>query len=241
MIKKIMNEFLILGHRGYRAKFVENTIEAFKKAREYGADGIEYDSRLTKDGTLVVLHDDNINNRKLKKLTYEELKQIHFKNGETIPMVEEVISNLDEQAILNLEIKEVEAAVPSYEITKRMNAVDRTLFSSFKIDALRKVRSLDKSAKVGLLIEYDTLKYVEELNKEIDFYSLNLWIDALKDDIELSKELLHKWKEKGLKIFLWTVNDPKYLHTFKGLYDGIITDEVEKIVEVRRQIAKEKL
>jgi len=241
MIKKIMNEFLILGHRGYRAKFVENTIEAFKKAREYGADGIEYDSRLTKDGKLVVLHDDNINNRKLKKLTYEELKQIHFKNGETIPMVEEVISNLDEQAILNLEIKEVEAAVPSYVITKRMNAIDRTLFSSFKIDALRKVRSLDKSAKVGLLIEYDPLKYVDELNKEIDLYSLNIWIDALKDNIEISKEFLHKWKEKGLKIFLWTVNDPKDLHTFKGLYDGIITDEVEKIVEVRRQIAKEKL
>lgn len=79
------------------------------------------------------------------------------------------------------------------------------------------------------------------MNNEIGLYSLNLWIDALKDDIELSKELLHKWKEKGLKIFLWTVNDPKYLHTFKGLYDGIITDEVEKIVEVRRQIAKEKL
>ncbi|MBL5980680.1 hypothetical protein NAAC61_00355 [Petrotoga sp. 8T1HF07.NaAc.6.1] len=235
-----MNEFVILGHRGYRAKFVENTIEAFKKAREYGADGIEYDSRLTKDGTLVVLHDDSIENRKLKELTYDELKQIHFKNGETVPTVEEVISILDERAILNLEIKEVEAAVPSYEITKRINAVDRTLFSSFKIDALRKVRSLDKSAKVGLLSEYNTLKYVDELNNEIGLYSLNLWIDALKENIELSKELMHKWKEKGLKIFLWTVNDPKYLHTFKGLYDGIITDEVEKIVEARKQITKEK-
>ncbi len=236
-----MNEFVVLGHRGYRAKFAENTIEAFKKAREYGADGIEYDSRLTKDGTLVVLHDDTINNRKLQELTYEELKQIRFKNRQTIPTVEEVISNLDDQALLNLEIKEVEAAVPSYKITKRMNAVDRTLFSSFKIDALRKVRSLDKSAKVGLLIEYDTLKYVEELNMEINLYSLNLWINALKENIELSKELMHKWKEKGFKIFLWTVNDPEDLHTFKGLYDGIITDEVEKIVEERNKIAKEKL
>jgi len=236
-----MNEFVILGHRGYRGKFVENTIEAFKKAMEYGADGIEYDSRLTKDGTLVVLHDDTINNRKLKELTYEELKQIRFKNRQTIPTVEEVISNLDDQALLNLEIKEVEAAFPSYEITKRMNAVERTLFSSFKIDALRKVRSLDKSAKIGLLIEYDTLKYVDELNKEINLYSLNLWINALKENIELSKELLHKWKEKGFKIFLWTVNDPKDLHTFKGLYDGVITDEVEKIVEARGQTAKEKL
>ncbi|PNR97253.1 glycerophosphodiester phosphodiesterase family protein [Petrotoga olearia] len=236
-----MNEFVVLGHRGYRAKFAENTIEAFIKAREYGADGIEYDSRLTKDGTLVVLHDDTINNRKLQELTYEELKQIRFKNRQTIPTVEEVISNLDDQALLNLEIKEVEAAVPSYKITKRMNAVDRTLFSSFKIDALRKVRSLDKSAKVGLLIEYDTLKYVEELNMEINLYSLNLWINALKENIELSKELMHKWKEKGFKIFLWTVNDPEDLHTFKGLYDGIITDEVEKIVEERNKIAKEKL
>jgi len=231
-----MNDFVILGHRGYRAKFVENTLEAFKKAREYGADGIEYDSRLTKDGALVVLHDDSINDKLLKELTYEDLKQIHFENGQTVPTVEEVISNLDGKAFLNLEIKEVEAAVPSYKITKRMDAVDRTLFSSFKVEALRKVRSLDKSAKLGLLVERDALNYIDELNKEINFYSLNLWIDALKENIELSKEALQKWKEKGFKIFLWTVNDPKDLQIFRGLYDGIITDEVKKIVQAKNKI-----
>ncbi|RAO99203.1 hypothetical protein PW5551_05235 [Petrotoga sp. 9PW.55.5.1] len=231
-----MENFLILGHRGYRAKFVENTIEAFQKAREYGADGIEFDSRLTKDGHVVVLHDDSINNMKLRDLTLKELGRITFPNGQTVPTLEESIKALDRDAYLNLEIKEAEAAVSSYEIINKMDALDRTLFSSFNVDALKKIREVDKYVKIGFLLEYETLNNLDQLHKELSFYSLNLWIDALKDNMNFSKNFLKKWKSKGVRIFLWTVNDPTDLYRFKGFYDGIITDEVELIVKERERV-----
>ncbi|PNR93682.1 glycerophosphodiester phosphodiesterase family protein [Petrotoga sp. 9PWA.NaAc.5.4] len=231
-----MDKFLVLGHRGYRAKYVENTIESFKKAIEYGADGIEYDARLTRDEVLVVLHDDTINGIKLRDINYEELKNIKLKNNQTVPTVEEVIKSLSDNVFLNLEIKEVQASFLSYNITKRYNALDRTLFSSFQVNALRELRKIDKNVKIGLLVEYETLNSIEDLHKELKLDSLNLWIDALKEDIESSKNFLKKWKNLGLKTFLWTLNDPEDLHTFESLYDAVITDEVELIVKEKRKM-----
>lgn len=231
-----MDKFLVLGHRGYRAKYVENTIESFKKAIEYGADGIEYDARLTRDEVLVVLHDDTINGIKLRDISYEELKNIKLKNNQTVPTVEEVIKSLSDNVFLNLEIKEVEASFLSYNTTKRYNALDRTLFSSFQVNALRELRKIDKNVKIGLLVEYGTLDSIEDLHKELKLDSLNLWIDALKEDIESSKKFLKKWKNSGLKTFLWTLNNPKDLYTFESLYDAVITDEVELIVKEKRKM-----
>ena len=233
-----MNDFLVLGHRGYRAKYVENTIEAFQKALEYGADGIEYDSRLTKDGVLVVLHDEEINGIKLRTLEYNQLRNIKFSNGQTVPTVEETITSLDKKAYLNLEVKEVEAAIPSYEITKKLGALERTLFSSFKVEALRKIRKIDKDVKLGLLVQYDTLDNLHQLHKELGLYSLNLWVDALKERKEEASIMLRKWRDEGLKICLWTLNNPKDLYDLKGFYDCVITDEVEIIVNERKRMKK---
>ncbi|UYO99344.1 glycerophosphodiester phosphodiesterase family protein [Oceanotoga sp. DSM 15011] len=231
-----MRSIPILGHRGYRAKFTENTLEAFEKAIEFGADGIEYDTRLTKDKVPVVLHDDNLErlsgkNIKLSDITFEELQKIKLDNGQSVPKVEDVLKILDEPSFLNLEVKEVEAAIPSYELTKKYNALNRTLFSSFKVDALREIRKIDKDVKLGLLVDYDSLNNLIDLNKELNFFSLNLWVDKLNERKLISKAFLRKWRKSGMKIYLWTLNDPKDLKTFKGLYDGIITDEVELIID----------
>lgn len=231
-----MRSIPILGHRGYRAKFTENTLEAFEKAIEFGADGIEYDTRLTKDKVPVVLHDDNLErlsgkNIKLSDITFEELQKIKLDNGQSVPKIEDVLKVLDEPSFLNLEVKEVEAAIPSYELTKKYNALNRTLFSSFKVDALREIRKIDKDVKLGLLVDYDSLNNLIDLNKELNFFSLNLWVDKLNERKLISKAFLRKWRKSGMKIYLWTLNNPKDLKTFKGLYDGIITDEVELIID----------
>ncbi|PWJ92122.1 glycerophosphoryl diester phosphodiesterase [Oceanotoga teriensis] len=231
-----MRSIPILGHRGYRAKFTENTLEAFEKAIEFGADGIEYDTRLTKDKVPVVLHDDNLErlsgkNIKLSDITFEELQKIKLDNGQSVPKIEDVLKVLDESSFLNLEVKEVEAAIPSYELTKKYNALNRTLFSSFKVDALREIRKIDKDVKLGLLVDYDSLNNLIDLNKELNFFSLNLWVDKLNERKLISKAFLRKWRKSGMKIYLWTLNNPKDLKTFKGLYDGIITDEVELIID----------
>ncbi len=78
-------------------------------------------------GVLVVLHDEEINGIKLNSIEYNQLKNIKFSNGQTIPTVEETIRSLNNKAILNLEVKEVEAAIPSYEITKKIRGIKKNI------------------------------------------------------------------------------------------------------------------
>jgi len=98
------NKLLVLGHRGYSARYPENTLLAFKKAIEAGADGVELDVWLAKDGEVVVIHDETVDrvsngSGRVKEMTLSELKSLDFGNGEKIPTLEEVFEALPEKAL----------------------------------------------------------------------------------------------------------------------------------------------
>src|SRR6185436_15674877 len=110
---------LIIGHRGASAVTPENTLGAFRLATEVGADGIEFDVRLSRDGMPVVIHDDNLRRtgldpRRVVDLKASELKQIDvgrwfdpstFTN-EQIPTLQEVLDLFESTSgVLYLEMK----------------------------------------------------------------------------------------------------------------------------------------
>ena len=77
-----MSKMKIYAHRGYSGKYPENTMLAFEKAAETGCDGIELDVQLTKDGKLVVIHDESVDRTttgtgKVKDFTYDELARFN--------------------------------------------------------------------------------------------------------------------------------------------------------------------
>ena len=104
-------------HRGFSGKYPENTLLAFSKAIEEGVDGIENDVHLTKDGVLVVMHDelvDRTTNGKgyIKDKTYEELSQLDasyiFKEygPQKVPTLREYLELVkDTDIITNIELK----------------------------------------------------------------------------------------------------------------------------------------
>lgn len=226
----------ILGHRGYKAKYPENTILSFEKALENGADGIEFDARLTKDGVVIIHHDDFFTNKsgeeiKIIDLDFEDLR----KTQPSIPRLQEVLEELPKDTYYNLEIKEKEASIGSYEIIKNFGLLDNTLFSSFDVEALKIIRELDKEVKLGLLVDYESLKNIDEIHDELNLYSLNLYINKIVEfGVDYSSKFLGNWKSHGLKIFLWTVNNVDHIKELKGYYDGVITDKVEEIVSFLR-------
>lgn len=229
---------LNVGHRGARAAAPENTLAAFRRAVELGADGVELDVMLSADGVPIVHHDFKLgrtNNGKgsVRKLTVAQLKRLDaggWKDpgyaGERIPTLAEVFQTLDRQVVVNVELKintpwatGLEEAVVS-EI-KRSHMIDMVVVSSFDPFALLRVRDLAPTLPLGLLYEP---RQWPPLSRA--------WLrplvrpEALHPHHSMVTPRFVAWaKKRGYRINTWTVNEPDEMRRLIKLgVDAIISD-----------------
>ena len=139
---------LIIGHRGASADAPENTLAAFNRAFELGADGIELDVTLTKDGIPVVIHDDRVdrttNGRGLvKEMTLAQIKQLDAGawfaekyRGEKIPTLAETLTAICARGLVNIELK-TDALRPW---PAKPNEVSRWQLAQFGVQVLLRLR-----------------------------------------------------------------------------------------------------
>ena len=143
----------VLGHRGIKAKYPENTLISFQKAIELGVDLIEFDVNITADGVPVVIHDNDItrtSNQKgpVRSYTLSQLKSFDFGGwfgeefvGTTIPTLEEVLTLAApyENLLLNVEIKDMtqEAVDKTLALLQRFGVEDRSVIACFDAAILR--------------------------------------------------------------------------------------------------------
>lgn len=160
----------IWAHRGCSQMYPENTLLAFEKAAEIeGLTGIELDIQLTKDGQLVVIHDERVDRTTkgigyvrdytlagLKKLQIDADNDIY----EQIPTMEEVLDLLNERMCsglkLNIELKNGRIAYEGMEekiieLIHKRNLQERVVYSSFSALSLEKIRRLDADTEIGIL------------------------------------------------------------------------------------------
>jgi glycerophosphoryl diester phosphodiesterase len=136
----------IFAHRGYSAAYAENTMKSFIEAKKAGADGIELDVQLTKDGEVVVIHDEKVDRTTsgtglVKDFTFKEIRKLNAnKKGlrkELIPSLKEVLEWMQSNQILcNIELKN--GVIPYdkmeekiIELVRMYGMSDRIIFSSF--------------------------------------------------------------------------------------------------------------
>jgi len=215
------------GHRGYSGNYPENTMLAFQKAIEVGADGIELDVQFSKDGHLVVIHDETLDRTTtgtglVREHTLEELKSLDASFKFTgkyginqIPTLGEVLSYMsDKDAVTNIELKTgvfeyegIEEAV--WNCIKEHNVADKVIISSFNHYSILRMRKIAPELKCGLLTDcwlINAGKYVHDLN-------VPCYHPAFRN---LTPEITAELKEYGLIINTWTVNtaeDFKYLES----------------------------
>ncbi|MFA9398269.1 MAG: glycerophosphodiester phosphodiesterase [Clostridiaceae bacterium] len=233
-----------IAHRGASGEYPENTMISFKKAIDMGCDGIETDVQITKDGELILCHDELIDRTTdgkglINSYNYKELmkfdasykfKKKHKKNK--IPKLVELLELVkDSNIMLNLELKN---SVIDYEkIEERVidlvcqyGIEDRIIISSFNHYSIKKCKEINTSIKCGILYEstiYQVGEYAKSLGVEAchpNFYTLK---DYIVKDI----------KQKGLDINTYTVNEEKYMKMLIGMgVDGIITNYPDKLREI---------
>ena len=157
---------LNIAHRGASGTFPENTLSAFRAAIDAGADMCELDVQLTRDGAVVVIHDDTVErttdgNGEVAELTLEELKRLDagakFKGGavkgERIPTLDEVFAVTSGKCGLNIELKAGGVEHQVAQIMQARNAFGDSIVSSFDWEYLKKIQQLHFNIRIGLLAE----------------------------------------------------------------------------------------
>src|SRR5215212_1997994 len=133
-----MREPLIIGHRGASAVALENTMAAFKAAIAAGADGIEFDVRLSRDGVPVIIHDDTLYRtvglrKRVADLTAEELRSL-----EVLSLRELFQLMAQNSLLLCLEIKSSAPELPEMccSLVHEFSLADRVIVECFDLDVL---------------------------------------------------------------------------------------------------------
>ncbi len=235
----------IWAHRGASGYAPENTLEAFALADKMNADGIELDVQLTKDGQLVVCHDemiDRTSNGKgfIKDYTLAQLKELNFNNHNEsyaeckIPTLEEVLELVKPtKMVINIELK---TGIFEYdgieektiELVKKHDMQDRIIYSSFNHYSIKKILELEPIADCGLL-HTDCIVDIADYACKLGAKNLHPAFYFLQHK-DYYKEAL----SNNLKVNAWTINDEQYIQAALQLkINAIITNYPDKAITIR--------
>lgn len=160
----------IWAHRGCSQRYPENTLLAFEKAAELeGLAGIELDIQMTRDGELVVIHDERVDRTTegvgyVREYSLSELRKLHIyaddNPSQRIPTVTEVIDLLGDKIRnrlkINIELKNSIYPYPGMEekivgMIREYGLEKNVIYSSFSALSLEKIRELDSQTEIGIL------------------------------------------------------------------------------------------
>ena len=217
-----------IAHRGLSKEYPENTLLAFKKAIESGADGIETDLRLSLDEEVILFHDANLKRitghvNTPESLTLAKLKKLDAGEGECIPSLDELLQLTKGKATLILEIKYNPSTYKRLcEVTIKQieDKLDWVEVSCFEDKVLRYLHQLNPKVKLHKLI--DKASTLEDK----DFETLYAYVSYLDVDVKLRDIVIGQGLLQRYKVIFWTV-DKEDLSKEKeaGLY-GIMKNDI---------------
>ena len=233
----------IWGHRGAYDYAPENTLESFQLAADMGAYGVELDVQLTRDGEVVVIHDEKVDRTSnghgfVKDFTLSEIKKLNFnKKGiqkpkfMEIPTLAEAFELLKPKALkINVELKtgiiyyeNIEAKV--LKIAEKYDIIHILVWSSFNHYTIQKIKHLEPSAQTALLCAKQLITTGEQCEKT--------GASALHPEINQLRYpgLVEECHSRGIKVRAWTVNEPEQFRlAFDLNIDGVITNRIDAAI-----------
>lgn len=229
---------LNIAHRGASGSFPENTITAFRAAIEAGADMCELDVRLTRDGAVVVIHDDTVDRTTdgtgaIAAMTLAEIKRLDAGvkfdkryTRETVPTLDEVFELVNGRCALNIELKSDGLEAKVSELVRSRDAFRWTLVSSFDWAALARIRHIAPELRVGLLASRWPARLVGAAT-EMKADAINPSFDIITEDLCIAAH------SRELNVYAWTVDEPAAMRRLIAAgVDGIMTNRPERLREV---------
>lgn len=225
---------LIIAHRGGKSLAkVENTKEAFQCAIDSNITMVEFDVRKTRDGKLVVFHNNHFNRKKLNMLAYAELCTQTKEDGYCVPLLSDVLKECKGNIMLDIELKESGYEAEVLDLVMKYYSADQFIITSFLDSIVKKIKGLNPQVKVGLLIGYEHAPLWKRFSEFFPVKRLKAsGADFVAPHFRLVTPMLVKaCRLHNYDVIVWTVNNDKiFQKLIKKRVAGIITDYPQRYV-----------
>lgn len=228
---------LVLAHRGASRAEPENTVAAFLRAAEMGADGVELDVRRTSDGALAVVHDVHLpDGRLVVETASDDLP-------DDVPLLADALAACRDLQVINVEIKN-QPGEPDFDagerlatevvaLTRELGLVERVLVSSFHLPTIDAVRAADPAvATAWLVVAFD------DVDRGLDTLRRHGHSVLHPHHRSVDAALADACRDAGVALNTWTVDDPDRIAALAALgVDGICTNVPDVALAVIRSAA----
>jgi glycerophosphoryl diester phosphodiesterase len=241
---KDSNKFLLIAHRGASNIAPENTMKAFRMAIDLNADGIEFDVRKSKDGELVIIHDNNVLRTThrfgfINRMNLNKIKSLDAGEGERIPTLSEMSSSVKGKVTLMCELKVHDITEKVANVLKNADLIESTIVISFKHNELLKIQKIEPNIRIGSIIPSGKgwLTNWYEKKKAILFASSHGFFSINTFYLIVNQKFVDFAHYHGLKVFPWTVNSKRTIIKLIHMgVDGILTNNIIKAKVIKKKI-----
>lgn len=254
---------LIIAHRGSSALAPENTFAAFDQAIRDGADGIEFDIRLARDGVPVVIHDATLLRTagfsgRVSRYTSQELSRIDVGSwfnekhpskakrqfaSETVPSLPALLDHM--RAHKGLIYVEMKCSKDTYEplveavasVVENSGMMDRIIIKSFKLEALEKMRKRLPEAHIAVLFSPKFTNFIKPRNRLIT-KALELQANEISLHFSLATpNAVREAETYGFPVTIWTADHPAWVKRAENLgIHAIVTNNPARLLARKREL-----
>jgi glycerophosphoryl diester phosphodiesterase len=224
-----MRQVLRIGHRGAAGYAPENTLASIEKAISFGLDFVEVDVQRTNDGHLVILHDERVDRTTngtglVSEMPLRSLRKLDAGAGQGIPTLGEVLQTASGRIGLILELKVQGLAAQTYKAVHRLAFTGPVIYASFIHGEMRSIREADPQALTIALFGRLMKKTPGTVAQSVQATHVGFNYKVV------TKSLVETCHQRGLVVFVYTVNERQDIQKQKSLgVDGIISDFPDRL------------
>ncbi|NOZ29766.1 MAG: glycerophosphodiester phosphodiesterase [Chloroflexi bacterium] len=224
----------VVGHRGAAGVVPENTLKGFRYAIELGVDYVECDVHLTRDGHLVVIHDETVsrttNGRgRVRDLDFVIVRSLDAGEGQQIPTLDEVLATIRGRVRLLCELKGEGVEDAAVDAVLARGMAKEVIFTSFHLDRLARVRERGDDLQIGVIFQDPG---EDDLRRAVDLGACSVGIHYRN----LCLRLVDEAHNLGLDVRAW---NPDTLREQKAMIalgvDGVSTNRPDILIRYLRE------